>query len=95
MKGKLTSKGEITDEELLARLAKIEGQIRGIARMVAEGRYCIDVINQITAARAALAKTAMLVMHRHLNNCVKKAMAEGRGAEITDELVETLARFVR
>jgi len=88
-------KADVTNEELLARLAKVTGQVRGIGKMVTEGRYCIDIVNQISAARAALAKTAMLVVRRHLNNCVKKAMAEGRGEEIADELVGTLARFVR
>ncbi len=56
----------VSDEALLSRLRKVEGQVRGIIRMVGEGRYCIDVVNQITAARGALSRVAVLVMHRHL-----------------------------
>ncbi len=85
----------VKDEELIGRLAKIEGQVRGVAKMLEEGRYCIDVVNQVSAVRAALAKVAMLITHRHLNNCVKRAMAEGRGEQITDELIHSLARFVK
>ncbi len=85
----------VTDEALLNRLRKVEGQVRGIIRMVEEERYCIDVVNQITAARGALARVAMLVTHRHLNRCVKQAMAEGRGEVLTAELMDSLKKFVK
>jgi DNA-binding FrmR family transcriptional regulator len=86
---------DITDEKLMARLSRIEGQVRGVSRMLDENRYCIDVIEQITAARRALEKVALLVVQRHMNHCVKNAMAEGRGEDLTEELVDTLDKFLR
>jgi DNA-binding FrmR family transcriptional regulator len=86
---------EITNELLKSRLARVEGQVRGVSRMLDEGKYCIDVLDQITAARRALEKVALLVTRRHMNSCVKTAMAEGRGEDLTTELVEALDRFLR
>ena len=89
------TKSEITNDILLARLARVEGQIRGVSRMLKEGQYCIDVIDQITAARRALERVAMLVMQRHLNSCVKDAMAAGRGEDLTKELIDSIDKFLR
>lgn len=86
---------EITNEDLKARLARVEGQIRGVAKMLDDGKYCIDVLDQITAAKRALEKVGLLVMSRHMNSCVKKAMAEGRGEALTAELVQSLDKFLR
>ena len=86
---------EITNEILLARLARVEGQVRGISKMLRDGMYGVDVNDQITAARRALEKVALLVTQRHMNSCVKTGMAEGRGEELTEELVESLDRFLR
>jgi DNA-binding FrmR family transcriptional regulator len=85
----------ITNDLLLARLARVEGQVRGIARMLEEGKYCVDVVDQITAARRALEKVALLVVQRHMNSCVKEAMAAGRGEGLTLELVTSLDKFLR
>ncbi len=85
----------ITTEKLQARLARVEGQVRGVSRMLDEGKYCVDVIDQITAARRALEKIALLVMQRHINSCVKDAMAEGRGEEFARELLASLDKFLR
>jgi len=85
----------ITNEQLLARLSRVEGQVRGISRMVDEGKYCIDIVDQITAARKAMEKVALLIIQRHVNSCVKDAMAEDRGEEMTEELVQALDKFLR
>ncbi|NIT36000.1 MAG: metal-sensing transcriptional repressor [candidate division Zixibacteria bacterium] len=85
----------ITNERLKARLARVEGQVRGVSRMLDERKYCIDVVDQITAARRALEKVALLVMQRHMNSCVKDAMAKGRGEELTKELLASLDKFLR
>jgi DNA-binding FrmR family transcriptional regulator len=85
----------ITNEKLKARLARVEGQVRGVSRMLDEGKYCIDVIDQITAARRALEKIALLVMQRHMNSCVKDAMAKGHGEDFTQELLASLDKFLR
>jgi len=86
---------EVTDDQLRARLGRVEGQVRGVSRMLDEKRYCIDVVDQLSAARAALAQVAMLIMHRHLNSCVKRAVMEGRGEATTDELIASLKKLVK
>ncbi len=79
----------------MKRLARIEGQVRGISKMLTEGRYCIDIINQITAVRRALERVGLEVMKRHVNSCVKSAILRGEGEKLTDELIETVDRFLR
>jgi DNA-binding FrmR family transcriptional regulator len=85
----------ITNERLIARLSRVEGQVRGISRMVDEGKYCIDIVNQIDAARKAMEKVALQIIQRHVNSCIKDAMAEGQGEEMTEELIQTLDKFLR
>ena len=87
--------GEITNDVLLSRLARVEGQVRGISRMLEEGQYCVAVIDQITAARRALERVALLIMQRHLNSCVKNGMAAGRGEDMTKELIASIDKFLR
>jgi DNA-binding FrmR family transcriptional regulator len=85
------------DEKLkksqLARLSRIEGQVRGVARMVGEDRYCIDVLTQIRAVRAALDKVEQEILHDHLRHCVAHAFHAGNARERQtkiDELLEVL-----
>jgi len=76
-----------------ARLGRIEGQVRGVARMVEEDRYCIDVLTQIRAVRAALDKVEQEVLHDHLRHCVADAFHGGTARERQtkiDELLEVL-----
>ena len=75
------------------RLRKVAGQINGIDKMVDEGRYCVDVIQQLVAARAALNKVAMLMLESHAKSCVVKAIKEDRGEESIDELMQVLKHF--
>lgn len=79
--------------EALARLKRIEGQVRGIMRMVDEEQYCIDIINQITAAEKALDGVSKIVMKRHVESCVSQAIVRGRGQTKIDELIETVFKF--
>jgi CsoR family transcriptional regulator, copper-sensing transcriptional repressor len=78
---------------LLKRLARIEGQVRGVSRMVEEERYCIDVLTQIGAIEAALDKVALGLIDEHTRHCVVQAEGEER-TEKVDELVAALGRFV-
>ncbi|MBI2346447.1 MAG: metal-sensitive transcriptional regulator [Deltaproteobacteria bacterium] len=84
-----------TQGEALARLKKIEGQIRGVARMVEETKYCIEIVNQITAARRALEKVALLVMQQHMATCLTEAVTQQQGTPKIKELVRTLDQFLR
>lgn len=85
----------VTHPGIETRLKRIEGQVRGVARMVAEQRYCIDVVQQLTAARRALDEVALRVMKDHINACVSNAIRKREGAEKIDELMHTLHRFVK
>lgn len=81
-------------EKLLKRLARVEGQVRGVAKMVEEERYCIDVLTQIGAIQAALDKVALGLLDEHTRHCVVEAEGEER-VEKVDELMAALGRFVR
>jgi DNA-binding FrmR family transcriptional regulator len=86
--------GYKTDKDaLLKRLARIEGQVRGVSRMVEEERYCIDVLTQIGAIEAALDKVALGLIDEHTRHCVINAEG-GEQTEKVDELVAALGRFV-
>jgi CsoR family transcriptional regulator, copper-sensing transcriptional repressor len=80
-------------EQLLKRLARIEGQVRGVSRMVEEDRYCIDVITQIQASEAALQGVALGLLDDHVRNCTDVDAAE-RSLK-TDELMGAVGRLVR
>jgi len=81
----------------LARLRKIEGQVRGVTRMVDEGRYCIDVLTQISAATRALQQVALGLLDDHIRHCVLDATRTDpvEGAAKLDELATALRRAVR
>ena len=81
-------------EAVLKRLRRIEGQVRGIERMVEGDRYCIDVVTQVTAIQAALDKVALELLTDHASNCVIGA-APGDQAERTEELMATVKRLLR
>lgn len=80
-------------EQLLKRLARVEGQVRGVSRMVEEERYCVDVLTQLTAIEAALDKVALGLIDDHTRHCVVSADGEER-VEKVDELMAALGRFV-
>lgn len=82
-------------EKLLNRLSRIEGQVRGISKMVADGRYCIDVLTQLRAVRAALAKVESNMLKDHLGHCIEGAITSGDVADQrakAAELIELLDR---
>ena len=81
-------------EQLLKRLSRIEGQVRGVSRMVEEERYCIDVLTQISAIEAALDKVALGLIDDHTRHCVVEAEG-GERVEKVDELMAALGRFVK
>ena len=85
----------MTAKSALAGLKRIEGRVRGISRMVEEGRYCIDVVTQIEAARAALARVETDLLRGHLGHCVATAMKAPDPAEqqrVIEELIKVFRR---
>ncbi|MFC0523827.1 metal-sensing transcriptional repressor [Pontibacillus salicampi] len=80
-------------EQVLNRLKRIEGQVRGIQKMIEEDRYCVDVLVQISAINAALKKVGFSLMERHTNHCVADAIHKGNGEEAIDELMKVMQQF--
>jgi DNA-binding FrmR family transcriptional regulator len=87
-----------SDPNLIARLARIEGQVRGVARMLEEDRYCIDVLDQLQAVKAALKKVEEQILKNHVDHCVANAVEAGDIADQRKkfaELADLLARYAR
>jgi len=93
------SHGYVADKEnLVKRLHRIEGQVRGIERMIEDDRYCIDVITQISAVTTALESVAFQILDEHVNHCVAGALASGDPVQAetkSRELLEAVHRFSR
>lgn len=84
-------------EDLLKRLRRIEGQVRGIQRMVEEDKYCVDVLVQVAAVRAALYKVGFNILENHAHGCVLKAVRseDEVGNQAIDELLEVVFKFTK
>jgi CsoR family transcriptional regulator, copper-sensing transcriptional repressor len=82
-------------DALVKRLHRIEGQVRGIERMVEDDRYCIDILTQISAVGTALDSLALQLLDGHVRHCVADAMASGDGAEVETKTIELLAAVQR
>jgi DNA-binding FrmR family transcriptional regulator len=78
--------------QLLRRLSRIEGQVRGIARMIERDEYCIDILQQTAALRAAVDSVALLVMEDHVEGCLQTAARTGDAKAYADELMDVVRR---
>ena len=82
-------------KDVVDRLRRIEGQVAGIRRMYEDGRYCIDVLDQLAAARRALEGAALRILDDHMSGCVLAAVEGGDGAGKVTELLQAVRRYVR
>lgn len=82
-------------DDIKKRLRKTGGQINGIEKMVDEGRYCVDVLQQISAARAALNKVALMILESHTKSCVVTAIQDNHAAESIEELIAIISKFTK
>lgn len=89
----MNSLNESDKKDLKVRLKRIEGQVRGVQRMVEEEKYCVDILTQINAVRGALKNAGLKVLNRHINGCVQRAIKNEEGEEIIEELVDVLEKF--
>ncbi|MFW5995627.1 MAG: metal-sensitive transcriptional regulator [Halanaerobiaceae bacterium] len=89
----MNSLDEEAKEDLLLRLRRIEGQVRGLQRMIDEDKYCVDILTQVVAVRGALKKVGFKLLDNHTHGCVKRALQEENGDQIIDELMEVFAKF--
>ncbi len=81
-------------KEFQDRLRRIEGQIRGLQRMVDEDQYCIDILTQLNSATAALKAVGMGLLDEHVRHCVRESIEAGGGDEKVEELLSAVGRFV-
>lgn len=89
---------EETKQKAMGRLSRIEGQVQGVQRMVEEGKYCVDILLQISAIQGALEQVRKILLGRHIESCVVEAMASGRAEDRQkkiEELLEVFARYGR
>ena len=84
-----------TKPQLLARLKRIEGQTRGVQKMVDEDRYCIDVLTQISAIQAALDKVALGLLDEQVKHCVVEGHGPGSQTELTEEMMGAIGRLIK
>ncbi len=75
------------------RLRRIEGQVRGIEKMVEEERYCVDILTQVSAVRSALDALALELLEHHLHGCVQQAVKSGKGEPAIDEAMSVIRKF--
>jgi DNA-binding FrmR family transcriptional regulator len=87
--------GYVNDKkDLLDRLRRIEGQTRGLQRMVDEEEYCIDILTQVNSVTAALRAVGMLLLDDHVRHCVRESIEEGNGEAKVEELMAAVGRLV-
>jgi DNA-binding FrmR family transcriptional regulator len=82
-------------EALIKRLNRIEGQVRGVNKMILEDRYCVDILNQVAALQSALDAVAMMLLENHTHGCMQGAIKSGKGEEAIDELMAVVRKFAR
>ncbi len=86
----------ITDKStLITRMKRVEGQTKGIQRMIEEDRYCIDIVQQLSALSSAADEVALLILQSHIEGCVTDAIREQRGEEHIKELIATIRKAMK
>ena len=78
---------------LVKRLNRIDGQVRGIGRMLDEDRYCVDILTQVSAVRSALDALGLELLEHHLHGCVQQAVKSGEGGKAMDEAMHVIRKF--
>jgi DNA-binding FrmR family transcriptional regulator len=83
-------------ENLLTRLRRIEGQVRGLQKMIDDEKYCVDVLTQVSSVMAALQKVGVMVLENHIQGCVRNAIVQGESEDrAVHELIEVVERFAK
>lgn len=91
----LRSRGAPHEAEVTTRLRRVAGQMSGVLHMYESGRYCIDVLDQLAAARAAIDGVALLILEDHVATCVARAVEKGEVSSVVPELTAAFRRYVR
>lgn len=82
-------------ESLMTRMRRVEGQAKGIEKMIEEGRYCIDIVQQISALSSAADEVALIILQNHIEGCVTDAIREQRGEDYIKELLATIRKAMK
>ncbi|WP_128896520.1 metal-sensing transcriptional repressor [Longirhabdus pacifica] len=82
-------------QQMINRLKRIEGQVRGIQKMIEDDRYCVDVLIQVSAINSALKNVGFQLLERHTNHCVADAIQDGTGDEAVEELIKVMKQFAK
>ncbi len=83
------------NEAIIKRLRRIEGQVKGIQKMIEEGKYCGDILIQISAVRSAMNSVGGLILENHMKDCLKSYLDGDTGDETLDSLVETMVKYTK
>ena len=94
MKGSAMYGYAMNKDDLLRRLKRIEGQVRGLQRMIADDKYCIDILTQLNSVTAALKAVGVGLLDGHARHCLRESFEQGDGDAKVDEMVAAMARFV-
>jgi len=86
---------EISKEDILNRMKKIEGQAKGIQKMIEEDKCCGDIMVQISAIRSAINKVGGLIMDRYIKECLKESLKDENSDKSIEEIIETIVRYVK
>ena len=84
----------VSKDDLQSRLRKIEGQVKGLQKMIEEEKYCVDVLIQIAAVRAAINKVGVKIFEHHTRGCLSRAIQGGTGEQMIEELIGVLQKFI-
>lgn len=82
-------------EALMTRMRRIEGQARGIEKMIEEDRYCMDIVQQLNALSSAIDEVALIILQNHIEGCVTDAIQEQRGEDYIKELIATIRKAMK
>lgn len=82
-------------EKITTRLRRIEGQTRGLQRMVEQDKYCVDIMTQISSVQAALEQVSLLLMEDHMRHCVTEAIQQGNGEEKIKEVLSVIKHYTK
>lgn len=89
------SENSISKDDIMKRLNRIEGQVKGIQRMIQEEKTCVDVLTQVAAVRAAINKVGGLILQKHSKECMLNSLNSENKEEVLDELMDTIQKFLK
>lgn len=82
-------------KDIIRRLNRIEGQVKGIQKMIEEDKYCVDILTQVAAVRAAINKVGGLVLEKHSKSCIQNALANGDNDKAFKDLIDSVQKFLK